>query len=172
MAAADSRAGFGPSASEAPQPTPDDPGYLMTRMMLADEFGSDADHALVSRIPRIEEVEAVVAYGSHRDFRKARGTITQQQVLGSYPVFNFGSFTVSPTGTTSSSPKTWWAQVDSRLGGRRRGNRHSDSSPSPSSSRAVRHWLAKFFGSRSVPAVDGKIRADHDGPRARTAAAG
>jgi hypothetical protein len=89
LSATSSSVGVGPT-NEVPMPNPDDPAYLMTRMVLADEFDSDADHALVSKIPRIEEVEAVVAYGSYRDFREERGTIGEEQIAGSYPVSTFG----------------------------------------------------------------------------------
>jgi hypothetical protein len=87
MAAMGPPAGGSAPAKGVHQPNPDDRGYFVTRMVLADQFGSDADHALVSKIPWIEKVEAVVAYGSYRDFRKERGTIVEKNVQDSDPVF-------------------------------------------------------------------------------------
>lgn len=71
-------------------PDPDDPAFLMTRMVLADEFGSRKDRALVAGIPRVDEVETVVAYGSYRDFKSDRGMLAHEAVPGSTPVFTFG----------------------------------------------------------------------------------
>jgi hypothetical protein len=68
---------------------PDDPGYLMTRMILTDLGGLAQDQALVRRLPRIDEVETVVAYGSYSDFRKDRGDLTDDVPPGSEPVFTF-----------------------------------------------------------------------------------
>jgi hypothetical protein len=75
---------------QAPGVDPDDPGYLMTRMVLADEFGSVKDRALVARIPRIDEIEAVVAYGSYDAFARERGALTNEPAAGTQPVFTFG----------------------------------------------------------------------------------
>lgn len=66
---------------------PDDPGYAMTRMILADEYGSARDRAIVDRIPRADEVDTVVAYGSYSDFVDERGVLEQDLQPGSQPVF-------------------------------------------------------------------------------------
>lgn len=49
------------SVASREEPDPDDPAFLVSRLVLADEFGSRKDRALVARIPRVDEVEAVVA---------------------------------------------------------------------------------------------------------------
>jgi hypothetical protein len=77
---------------------PDDPGYLMTRMVLADEFGSRKDRAIVAGIPRVDEVETVVAYGSYKKFASERGALENEAASGGQPVFTFGwSFFVPAT---------------------------------------------------------------------------
>jgi hypothetical protein len=68
---------------------PDDPGYMMTRMVLAEEFGSAGDRKLVDRIPRLEDVETVVAYGSYSDFAMERGHLDDRSVAGAQPVYKF-----------------------------------------------------------------------------------
>ena len=68
---------------------PDDPGYMITRRVLADEIGSDRDRSLVARLPRIDEVEAVVAYGSYSDFAKERGVLEHEVLPGTEPFFTF-----------------------------------------------------------------------------------
>jgi hypothetical protein len=68
---------------------PDDPAYLMTRMVLADEYGSGKDHALVDRIPRMDRIETVVAYGSYDAFADERGALPDASMPGGEPVFKF-----------------------------------------------------------------------------------
>lgn len=77
------------AAAEAGALDPDDPAYLVTRMILAEEWGSRQDRALVARIPRVSEVEAVVAYGSYRSFSSERGHVLDQATPGGQPVFTF-----------------------------------------------------------------------------------
>ena len=69
---------------------PDHPNYLLTRMVLADVVGSRQDRALVARIPRADEVEAVVAFGSYSDFESDSGALAKEAAPGSQPVFTFG----------------------------------------------------------------------------------
>jgi len=69
---------------------PDDPAFMLTRMVLADEIGSRKDRALLAGIPRADEVKAVVAYGSYRRFKADRGTLTQEPAAGGQPVLTFG----------------------------------------------------------------------------------
>lgn len=68
----------------------DDPAFMLTRMILADEIGSRKDRALLAGIPRADEVKAVVAYGSYRRFQADRGTLTQGPAAGAQPVLTFG----------------------------------------------------------------------------------
>jgi hypothetical protein len=70
-------------------PDPNDPAYMVTRLVLAEEFASRKDRALVARIPRVDEVEAVVAYGSYRDFSNQRGSVRQDPAAGGQPVFTY-----------------------------------------------------------------------------------
>jgi len=77
------------AAVAAGVPDPDDPAFLMTREVLADEFRSQKDRALVARIPRVDEVEAVVAYGSYQDFSSQRGDLVSRAAPGGQPVFTF-----------------------------------------------------------------------------------
>ncbi len=78
------------TAADPGAPNPDDPAFMVTRMVLADEFGSRKDRALVARVPRVDEVEAVVAYGSYRDFSSQRGSLMDDAAHGGQPVFTFG----------------------------------------------------------------------------------
>lgn len=78
-----------PGVGPASVGDPDDPAYMMTRMVLAEEFGSARDRALVARIPRADEIETVVAYGSYRDFATERGELADEVLPGSEPVFKF-----------------------------------------------------------------------------------
>jgi hypothetical protein len=78
------------TAADPGTPNPDDPAFMVTRMVLANEFGSRKDRALVARIPRVDEVEAVVAYGSYRDFSSQRGSLTDDAETDGQPVFTFG----------------------------------------------------------------------------------
>lgn len=91
---------------------PDDPGYLMTRMVLADEFGSRKDQALVARIPRLDEVEAVVAYGSYDAFASERGTLADAPASGSQPVFKFSWSFFVPEDSQRSDDDLLRAAVD------------------------------------------------------------
>ncbi len=68
----------------------DDPAFMLTRGVLADEIGSRKDRALLAGIPRADEVKAVVAYGSYRRFQADRGTLTQEPTAGGQPVLTFG----------------------------------------------------------------------------------
>jgi hypothetical protein len=68
----------------------DDPGFMRTRVVLPDEFGSRRDRALVAGIPSVDEVDAVVAYGSYSDFESERGTLEDDAMPGSQLVFKFG----------------------------------------------------------------------------------
>ena len=71
-------------------PDPDDPAYMVTRLVLQDEFGSRKDRALLARVPLIEEVETVVAYSSYRGFSKERGIVhPRDDAPGGQPVFTF-----------------------------------------------------------------------------------
>jgi hypothetical protein len=63
---------------------------MVTRQVLAEEFGSAKDRALLARIPAVNEVEAVVAYGSYRNFSSERGDILNGATPGGQPVFTFG----------------------------------------------------------------------------------
>ena len=78
-----------PAATTPEEPDPDDPAFMVTRLVLADEFGSRKDRALVARIPRVDEVEAVVAYSSYHNFSSHRGSIVSDAVPGGQPVFTF-----------------------------------------------------------------------------------
>lgn len=62
----------------------------MTRMVLADEFGSRKDRAIVAGIPRVDEVETVVAYGSYKKFASERGALADEVASGGQPVLTFG----------------------------------------------------------------------------------
>jgi hypothetical protein len=62
---------------------------LLTRQVLADEFGSRKDRAIVARIPRVDEVEAVVAYGSYQDFSNERGNVVNEMAPSGQPVYTF-----------------------------------------------------------------------------------
>ena len=77
------------AAAEAGAPDLDDPAFLLTRQVLADEFGSRKDRAIVARIPRVDEVEAVVAYGSYQDFSNERGNVVNEMAPGGQPVYTF-----------------------------------------------------------------------------------
>ena len=77
------------AAAQAGTLDPDDPVFLATRMILAEEFGSFKEKALLARIPLASEVEAVVAYGSYRNFSDERGDVTSAVVPGGQPVFTF-----------------------------------------------------------------------------------
>lgn len=77
------------SAAEAGVPDPDDPAFGVTREVLADEFGSRKDQAMAAHIPRVGEVEAVVAYGSYQDFTKERGDVVNEMAPGGQPVYTF-----------------------------------------------------------------------------------
>jgi hypothetical protein len=81
-----SRRDVGPPAGPG---DPDDPGYLMTRMILTDLRGLAEDQAIVRRIPRVDEVDAVVAYGSYADFAEDRGELADNDEPGNQPVFMF-----------------------------------------------------------------------------------
>jgi hypothetical protein len=78
------------AATGAGAPDPDDPANWVTRQVLAEEFGSLKDRALVARIPRVNEIEAVVAYGSYRKFSIQRGNVLNEVTPGGQPVFTFG----------------------------------------------------------------------------------
>jgi hypothetical protein len=69
---------------------PDDPAFMLTRMVLADEIGSRKDQALLAGIPRADEVKAVVAYGSYSRFKADRGTLSREPATGGQPVLTFG----------------------------------------------------------------------------------
>jgi len=71
-------------------PDPDDPAFLVTRQVLAEQFGSLKDRALLARIPRVNEVEAVVAYGSYRKFSSERGNVLDEVTPDGPQVFTFG----------------------------------------------------------------------------------
>lgn len=78
------------AAADAGTPDPDDPAFMVTRQVLAEEFGSVKDRALLARIPAVSEVEAVVAYGSYRNFSSERGDVLNDVTPGGQPVFTFG----------------------------------------------------------------------------------
>ena len=86
---AEARRSAGKPQGGADSPNPDDPAFLTTRLVLADELGSKKDRALAARIPTVDEVEAVVAYGSYRTFERARGALADECPEGSQPVFKF-----------------------------------------------------------------------------------
>jgi hypothetical protein len=68
---------------------PDDPALMVTRLVLAEEFGSRKDRLLLAHVPTVDEVEAVAAYGSYSDFRRQRGDVVGGDVPGAQPVFTF-----------------------------------------------------------------------------------
>jgi hypothetical protein len=77
------------AAAEAGVSDLDDPAFLLTRQVLADEFGSRKDQAMVARIPRVDEVEAVVAYGSYQDFSNERGNVVNGMAPEGQLVYTF-----------------------------------------------------------------------------------
>jgi len=79
--------------------SPDDPAFMLTRMVLADEIGSRKDRALLAGIPRADEVKAVVAYGSYNRFKASRGTLAKQPEAGGQPVSTFGWPFLVPSGS-------------------------------------------------------------------------
>jgi len=83
------RGAHAPGASPGDAIDPDDPAFMVTRLVLADEFGSRKDRALLAKIPRVDEVEAVAAYGSYRDFSRERGDLSIADGLPGEPVFAF-----------------------------------------------------------------------------------
>ena len=68
---------------------PDDPGLMITRLVLVDHFNEKRDRAMLARIPMASEVEAVAAYGSYRDFRARRGELVTSPRESEQPVFAF-----------------------------------------------------------------------------------
>lgn len=90
------------AAINAGAPDPDDPAFLMTRMVLADEIGSRKDRALLARIPRVSEVDAVIAYGSYHDFSRQRGEVRDEAGAAGQPVFTFGWQFFVPSSSTRS----------------------------------------------------------------------
>jgi hypothetical protein len=78
---------------------PDDPAFMVTRMVLADEIGSRKDHALLAGLPRTDEVKAVVAYSSYSRFKGSRGTLTREPEAGGQPVSTFGWPFFVPSGS-------------------------------------------------------------------------
>lgn len=53
----------------------DDPGLMVTRLVLADHFNQKRDRTIIDGIPMASEVQAVTAYGSYRDFRARKGEV-------------------------------------------------------------------------------------------------
>ena len=90
------------AASAAGVPDPDDPAFMLTRQVLADEFGSRKDQAMAARIPRAGEVEAVVAYGSYQDFSNERGSVVNELAPGRQPVYTFEWSFFVPTSSNRS----------------------------------------------------------------------
>jgi hypothetical protein len=78
-----------PSAQYTRAENPDDPGLMITRMVLVDHINEKRDRALLARIPTASEVEAVTAYGSYRDFRERRGELVTGPGGSENPVFAF-----------------------------------------------------------------------------------
>lgn len=78
---------------------PDDPAFMITRMVLADEIGSRKDRALLAGIPRADEIKAVVAYGSYSRFKASRGTLTKEPEAGGQLVSTFGWPFFVPSGS-------------------------------------------------------------------------
>jgi hypothetical protein len=64
---------------------PDDPAFMPTRSILAEDIGARKMWALAAG----HEVEAVVAYGSYRDFQRDRGSLVEAAESGRQPVFTF-----------------------------------------------------------------------------------
>jgi hypothetical protein len=81
--------GSSPSAQYARAENPDDPGLMITRMVLVDHINEKRDRVLLARIPMASEVEAVTAYGSYRDFRERRGELVTNPGESENPVFAF-----------------------------------------------------------------------------------
>jgi hypothetical protein len=71
------------------QINPDDFVYSTTRQVLVDEYGSMNDRALVAGVPRVDDVQVVVAYGSYREFSDDRGRVQTDPIPGEQPVFTF-----------------------------------------------------------------------------------
>jgi hypothetical protein len=69
----------------------DDPGLMMTRVVLADELDERKDRALLAGIPSVDDVETVVAYGSYQDFRDDRGSVLEGTASERQAVFILGS---------------------------------------------------------------------------------
>jgi hypothetical protein len=78
---------------------PDDPAFMVTRMVLADEIGSRKDRALLAGIPRADEIKAVVAYGSYSRFKAGRGSLATQPEAGGDRVSTFGWPFLVPSGS-------------------------------------------------------------------------
>jgi hypothetical protein len=78
-----------PTAQHARAENPDDPGLMITRLVLVDHVNERRDRAMLSRIPMATEVEAVAAYGSYRDFRARRGELVLAPQESDLPVFAF-----------------------------------------------------------------------------------
>jgi hypothetical protein len=78
-----------PPSGSSQTDDPDDPGWMLTRMVLVDEIGSRKDRALVAGIPRVDEVEAVVAYGSYHRFEASRGPLSEGRPPETEPVVTF-----------------------------------------------------------------------------------
>lgn len=79
-------------------PNPDDPDYLTTRIILADQFGSAADRSITRQIPWDTEVESVVAYGSYNRFEADRGRLADDPHAGQ-PVYQFSWKFLVPSGS-------------------------------------------------------------------------
>ena len=73
-------------ASAVAEVNPDASEYMMTLMILTEEFGL-ARGQLGAGVRRAAEVDAVPAYGSHDDFVKERGIFVDQPLPDSRPVF-------------------------------------------------------------------------------------
>jgi hypothetical protein len=82
---------------------PDDPGLMITRMVLVDHINEQRDRAMLARIPTASEVEAVAAYGSYRDFRERRGELVTTPRESELPVFAFNWPFLVPNDTTRPS---------------------------------------------------------------------